>query len=278
MSTLNITLIDVAWGDSIFIESIDNSGKSFYALVDSNDTAANKSSYTFIKKFFERAKVDTDNVKHIFDFVLLSHAHSDHGQGLKEIMMKLGTKYFCYPKSNQWGGLSGLISFANTSAQVLHHESINSTKILPDLGDASLKVLWPDYSNPPDTNENNNSIVLSIQLNNVVVLLTGDAEKDVWAKIISRIPAGLRVFKVPHHGSVNGTFDDQNNPCWLNSIEQRTLLAISSHIKPYGHPHQQVICSSPAKNLQCAFYGKYSVLRSPHDLAGDSFTLQIAKL
>jgi beta-lactamase superfamily II metal-dependent hydrolase len=82
---------------------------------------------------------------------------------------------------------------------------------------------------------------LSIQLNSIAALLTGDSEKEVWARIINRIPSGLKVFKVPHHGSVNGTFDDQDNPCWLNGISPDTLLAISSHIKPHGHPHQKVI-------------------------------------
>ena len=241
MSTLNITLIDVAWGDSIFIESIDNQGNSFYALVDSNDTSSYKSSYIFIKKFFERKGIDIDSAKPVFDFVMLSHAHSDHGQGLKEIMMKFGTRYFYYPKSLQWAALSTLISFANRSQSVLHHESVNSTKNLPALGDVSMKVLWPDYDDQPDQNENNNSVVLSLSLNNSAVLLTGDAEKEVWSKISGRIPAGLKVFKVPHHGSVNGTFDQQGNPCWTGSIPGETLLAISSHIKPHGHPHRRVL-------------------------------------
>lgn len=241
MSTLNITLIDVAWGDSIFIESIDHQGNSFFGLIDSNDTSNYKSSFIFLRKFFERQGVVIDSEKPLFEFVMLSHAHSDHGQGLKEIMMKFRTKYFYYPKSVQWGGLSTLIRFANNSSSVQHHESLNSTKILPNLGEASLQVLWPDYDSQPDNNENNNSIVLYIKLNNVAALLTGDAEKDVWAKIAGKIPGGLQVLKVPHHGSVNGTFDDNKKPTWLNSISDNTLLGISSHIKPYGHPHAEVI-------------------------------------
>lgn len=242
MSRLNITLIDVAWGDSVFIESTDDNGMTSYALIDSNDSSSYKSSYIFLRKYFEREKVDTEARKPLFDFVLLSHAHTDHGQGLKEIMMKFGTKYFYYPKSLEWAGLSTLISFANKSKSVKHHESLNSTKILPDLGETSLKVLWPEYSSVPDENENNNSIVLLLQLGKVAVLLTGDAEKEVWEKIHGRIPKDLRVFKVPHHGSVNGTFDSDDNPSWLNDLSpQDTLLALSTHIKPYGHPHQQVI-------------------------------------
>jgi competence protein ComEC len=239
MNTLNITMIDVAWGDSIFIESID-SGNSVYALIDSNDTTSYKSSLIFLKKFFERKGIDIVNKKPLFDFVLLSHAHSDHGQGLKEIMMKFGTKNFYYPKSLQWAALSTLISFANSSPDVLHHESVNSGKNLNPLGNVSLDILWPDDVDP-DPNENNNSVVLTIQLGNTVAVLTGDAEKDVWSKILNRLPSEVKVFKVPHHGSINGTFDNNNNPCWLNNIPQETLLGISSHIKPFGHPHEKVV-------------------------------------
>ena len=241
MSTLNITLIDVAWGDSIFIESINDQGIPFYALIDSNDTSTSKSSYIFLKKLFERQEIDIEQRKPIFDFVMLSHAHSDHGQGLKEIMMKFGTKCFYYPKSLQWAGLSTLISFANKSANVLHHESVNSTKILPNIGEASIRVLWPDYNLQPDPNENNNSVVLLVQLANTAILLTGDAEENVWNTIASQIPADLKVFKVPHHGSVNGTFRQDGSPCWLDNLPSGTLLAMSSHIKPHGHPHNSVI-------------------------------------
>ena len=37
MSKLNVTIIDVGWGDSIFLESTDGNGDPIYALVDSND-------------------------------------------------------------------------------------------------------------------------------------------------------------------------------------------------------------------------------------------------
>jgi hypothetical protein len=55
MSTLSVTLIDVGWGDSLLIESRDNSD-SHYALVDSNDTSSSRSSHIFLKRFFEKTR------------------------------------------------------------------------------------------------------------------------------------------------------------------------------------------------------------------------------
>ena len=43
MSELKATLIDVGWGDSIFLETDDGSGNRLYALIDSNDTSTLRS-------------------------------------------------------------------------------------------------------------------------------------------------------------------------------------------------------------------------------------------
>ncbi len=57
MGKLSTTFIDVGWGDSIFIEYINNQGKKFYGLVDSNDDSDSFSSLTFIKQHFEQMNV-----------------------------------------------------------------------------------------------------------------------------------------------------------------------------------------------------------------------------
>ena len=51
MSYLKVTLIDVGWGDSIFIESVNHDNKPRYALIDSNDDGAYQPSIIFLKKY-----------------------------------------------------------------------------------------------------------------------------------------------------------------------------------------------------------------------------------
>ncbi len=241
MSRLTVTLIDVGWGDSILIESEDNQGIIEYALVDSNDSAYYKSSFIFLKRFFERREINLPEDKPVFKYLILSHAHTDHGQGLKHIASQFGTEYFFYPKAKNWSGLATLLRFSNRSSNVGHAEALNSTKHLDNLCDTELSVLWPRYQDEPSDNENNNSIVLNLRLGNVSVLLTGDAEQEVWDQIRDLIPQDVLVFKVPHHGSINGAFDHNHNPCWLHSLSPSASLAISAHIRPFNHPHQQVI-------------------------------------
>lgn len=241
MSYLNVTLIDVGWGDSLLIESggeSDNS-KPLYALVDSPDSTYLQSSYIFLKRFFEKKGIKIPEDKPLFEFVLLSHPHSDHYQGLKTVMKEFGTRNFWYPKSTEWGSAADLIRFAVASNNVQHHQSIDDSKIIPNLGDVEITVLWPIYNQPDSSNENNNSVVLSLKLGNVTFILSGDAEAEVWSQIAGKLN-NTRFFKIPHHGSVNGTFDSHGNTPWLNSCPN-ACLGISSHVRPFGHPDPKVV-------------------------------------
>ena len=105
--TLAITMIDVAWGDSILIESVDREGKLHLALIDSNDNGGRiNPTYMFVKNHLERHWLEERRREPLFDFVMLSHAHSDHAQGLKSLIARYGTERFWYPKSNTTGRLS----------------------------------------------------------------------------------------------------------------------------------------------------------------------------
>jgi beta-lactamase superfamily II metal-dependent hydrolase len=81
-----------------------------------------------------------------------------------------------------------------------------------------------------------------LQLNDVYLMLTGDAEKEVWQKIAGQIPANTQFFKVPHHGSVNGSLDAKGKPLWISQCA-RAKLCISSHIKSKDQifPDQEVL-------------------------------------
>ncbi len=237
MSTLTVTLIDVGWGDSILLEWRDAAAERF-ALIDSNDSANERSSLIFLKKYFSRKGIL--GAKPIFDFVLLTHWHADHGDGLRLAMTEFGTRSFWYPKSNSMGGLANLLSFAQKSTNVTHHQSIDETKVLPDFGDVHLDVLWPLHNQSDDLNENNNSVVLLLSHENVQIVLAGDAEEDVWSHVAAGLPNGLQAFKVPHHGSPNGTFSGAATP-WLDRCDAAGVLAISAHGVRYGHPDPAVV-------------------------------------
>lgn len=248
MSQLKIILIDVAWGDSIFLEATDSHGKEHYALIDSNDTPNSKSSIIFLRRYFQKKFQISTFKKPLFEWVMLTHAHLDHGQGLKEIMRTFQTKKFYYPKSLNNSSLAHLQNYANRAG--IDHQAIDDNRAFPDFGDAKVDVLWPEYDGNISDNENNNSIVLTLTQDNKSCVLSGDAEEDVWIKIQQKIPNNTKFFKVPHHGSRNGSLDSGGNATWTNYCPISAILGLSTHNRPFNHPHQEVLDEFTKKKLE----------------------------
>jgi competence protein ComEC len=250
MSYLNVTLIDVGWGDSILIESSDpRAPRPCFALIDSNDNADRDywPSWNFLRKHFGLREDEFRVSKPFFDFVMLTHDHCDHGSGLKRIMQDYGTKNFWYPRvvEEESVVVANLHAYANHPSVNILHQAIDSNTIVGPLGDASMNVLWP----PPDQidkNPNNNSIVLALTINGMTIVLTGDAEGKVWEQIASNIPENTRVFKVPHHGSRNGTLYNNAFP-WVDRLDtfpEGVQLGISCHPtfpNRFNFPHPDVM-------------------------------------
>ncbi|MDX1565548.1 MAG: hypothetical protein R3236_09095, partial [Phycisphaeraceae bacterium] len=94
MSRLAVTMIDVGWGDSLFLESETDGGDVRYGLIDCNDTTYEKSSYLFVKRYLEKQRVDVEDRYPIFDFIVLTHAHEDHLSGIQSMMSKFRTAAF----------------------------------------------------------------------------------------------------------------------------------------------------------------------------------------
>ncbi len=248
MSNLRIYLIDVGWGDSILLETKNDQDEYIFGLIDSNDTTYNRSSYIFIKRHLEKRLISED-LDHRFEWIMLSHEHADHAQGLKGIMKEFGTRQFWYPKALTFSTHAQLIRYANhPRSKVQHHEAVNCDKHFPEFGGWSMRVLWPRYNQIDQDNPNNNSIVLLLERGNTSILLTGDAEEEVWNQIANQIPGNTKFFKIPHHGSVNGTFDPNGGTPWLDACPVTAHLAMSTHLRPFHHPHQEVIDELDQRN------------------------------
>ena len=205
----------------------------------------------FLKRHLEKNQVDLDPDQPLFEFVLLTHSHTDHGQGLKAILKAHGARRFWYPKSNNWGSQAYLIKYANRSSRVVQHEAVDNSREPFYLGPVKVEFLWPPYGYVDQKNENNNSVVLLLTLGQVSMLLTGDAEESAWQHLASQIPPSTRLIKVPHHGSINGAFDQQGRETWPAQITWQPTLGISSHIRPFKHPDPQVTDLFAAKGWPC---------------------------
>lgn len=235
---LRITLIDVGFGDSIFVEmhpTGEASEDSCYALIDSNDSAQLRRTHVFLNKELPRSGITPSKRKRpFFDWILMTHLHQDHGGGLKKLMSDYGTKQFFHSQLRQahptWAGsLIKYLKLSHARGRLAEYTSVTRGDELPSMGCADFDVIWPKAGYYNAHNENNNSIVVSVNFGNCHLLLTGDAECEVWEKIRTHDTHPLdvaNVFKVPHHGSCNGTFHSDKNgnrsesePCWIENLE-----------------------------------------------------------
>jgi len=245
MGELTVTIMDVGWGDSIIVDAVDDAGSRRFGLIDCNDYSRQTTAKHFAKWYFELAGVGWQDDRPNFEWVILTHGHSDHARGLKEMLRTFGTRHFWYPKSVGNMSHATLLNFASRSSSVENHQAIDRSKLLasPEVDfPCTMEVLWPKFDDIDASNENNNSIVLALTLGTVTIVLTGDAEAPNWPEILPRLPATTRILQAPHHGALNGVFDGAGATPWVDALDPAQVeVVMSSHVVPHGHPHPDVI-------------------------------------
>jgi beta-lactamase superfamily II metal-dependent hydrolase len=255
---LQVTFIDVGFGDSVLIEARDKQKPIEFALVDCNDSTYEGSSRIFLKRRFERLGLLPFNFP-MFKHVFTSHAHADHIKGIQGILKRFGTKNLyssrCETTNNKNQGFANLIRWANkpSSQNKVNRQAYLCKGQSEKLGAVLIDVLWPPSLNNShwDVNEeNNNSLVLALTLDKVRFVLSADCLAENWdtnkPDHVALPTTDLRLVQVPHHGAYNGTFDSAGKTPMLAQIaaltgKKKPSLALSSHPEPHGHPHKKVI-------------------------------------
>jgi competence protein ComEC len=219
-----VDFIDVGQGDSALILS--PSGKS--VLVDGGPADAADEILEVM-----RAR----NIKRL-DLIVISHAHADHIGGLEAIMGKVDVGLVLDP---------GFPHPTETYRRLLQH--IEAKKIplaiarkgrQIDLGEGSRMLLIA----PKDpllsgtrSDANSNSVVLRLEMGNVSVLLTGDAEAPTERRIME-YPDELAatILKVGHHGSRHSTTE-----AFLELVAPRVGIISCGRDNRYQHPHPELL-------------------------------------
>lgn len=265
MGNLKIIFLSVGNGDSIFMEYIDDAGEFHFGLIDCNDIGRFKPTQTFLKRYFElkdhelkalkRKKILESKHPFIFDFILVSHSHADHTNGIKDMIRNFGTKQLFHFKYNKWGGQAPLIQSlkkgfrTNTWYQKIAHEVPLVAGDEPVLfenssGIVKCEVIWP-FDGEKSSKENNNSLMILIHYGRFKFLFGGDAEQKVWndERIKSKINQleKIHILKVPHHGAKNGFLNTRGDFIAPELAAKTEYAIVSSHIWRYKHPSTRVI-------------------------------------
>jgi len=221
---LEVDFFYVGQGDSIFIET----PKGKQVLIDGGPDSTILEKLGKELPFWDR----------YIDLIILTHPEHDHINGLIEVI-----------KRYRIGGIltNGIV---RNTAEYKEWIKIIQKKNIPvyiaqaggfiDLGsDVKLFILYPFESLEGQIVKkvNNTSIVAQLVYKDFEILLTGDIEKKIEAKLVkSGISLKSDILKVSHHGSKTSSIKD-----FIEAVNPLVAIIQSGRDNPYGHPYQSVL-------------------------------------
>jgi competence protein ComEC len=116
-------------------------------------------------------------------------------------------------------------------------------------------------------NENNNSIVVSLMIENQHYLFTGDIESEREEELLKVINQSVDVLKVAHHGSNTSTSDT-----FLESVSPKRAFIIAHRYNRLDHPSKDIVTKLQLRNIdffstseygtieECYMFGFYKIV------------------
>ncbi len=270
-NNLEVTVLDVAQGDSILVVSPKGStllidgggafegfrGREEHFGPDPGEEAV--SAYLWSRGF---QKVDT---------VALTHAHQDHIGGLTAVLQNFHVSRLWLGRETAAPAFARLKQVATGLHIPIEHERRGRSFLWDGV---QVNILWPEIAAGKVAAEakNNDSIVVRMQYGDRTVLLTGDAEKQVEYTMLGENEAAFLhadVLKVGHHGSKNSTM-----PEFLSAVAPQISIISSGEENPYGHPHRELIErleGSGSRILRTDEDGAVQILTDGHTLRVSCF-------
>ena len=222
-----LTMIDVGQGDSILLELknknilIDTGGNSFSDY----NIAVNK-----LIPYFKSL-----GIKKI-DYLILTHGDYDHlGEAVNLINnFKVDKVVLNNDKFND---------LETELINVLNDRNINYFKNVKQLSIFNNKLYF--LNDELYSNENDNSIVLYVVVNDVKMLFMADAGISVEHDIIKKYNLNdIDILKVGHHGSKTSTSKE-----FITQIQPKYALISVGANNWYGHPHEEVLENLNSSNI-----------------------------
>jgi competence protein ComEC len=172
-------------------------------------------------------------IRHL-DAVALSHAHSDHMDGLPAVLRNFHPTELWVGNNPHFAAYDALLQEASD----LHVRTrfFHAGDETP-FGAAQVTVLAPARGyQPGPAPVNNDSMVLRVAYGQTAVLLEGDAEAPVEEAMLSGPGLPSTLLKVGHHGSVTST-----RPEFLARVApQWAVISCGLHNR-FGHPRPEIL-------------------------------------
>jgi competence protein ComEC len=224
---LKITAVDVGQGDGLVLGL--PSGK---VMALDGGPADKDNAY---QKF-----LDAEGYKTL-DYMLLTHAHSDHYTGLNAVVNRLPDD--CEPRAMDPGYFRmDVVGYKTWRTAVgCHYQAlaIDQTVMLDPLVDIQvLGAADMPYPGNDNSGVNNTSVMLHLRYGRFTALLSGDSESEAEAKVLQRAESSLpsTVLKAGHHGSCTASATS-----FLRAVNPAYVLISAGAGNTYGLPNCQTM-------------------------------------
>ncbi len=221
---LRVYVLDVGQGDAIFVEAPNGN----QVLIDGGPDERVAHHLGNILPFSDRT----------LDLVVLTHPHSDHMQGLFEVLKRYAVGHILETRVTYDSSEFRQWREARTQEGAELIEAVAGKTI--DLGaDVALTVLYPleSLKGQEAANPNNSSAVILLKHRDVSILFTGDIEtKGERELITNRALLDADVLKVAHHGSRTST-----TQLFLDEVSPKVALISVGERNRYRHPSPDIL-------------------------------------
>lgn len=167
--------------------------------------------------------------------VVLTHLHADHVEGLPAVLQGRGVREVEVGPLDQPAEEQARVARWVTRAGARLTRAVNGER--RSFGPLRWQVIAPARPfGGTNSDPNNSSIVLRVQLVGFTALLTGDVEPPAQQALLdSHVNLRADVLKVAHHGS------DHQEPAFLDAASASVALTSVGVGNTYGHPSARTL-------------------------------------
>lgn len=173
------------------------------------------------------------------DLLIATHSDKDHIGGIKYILKNYNVREIWTNgidhTTNTYQDLQDAIEDEQKQGATVKQVERGDFK---QFSSTQIRVLSPFPGTPPDSSQNDASVVTRLAYNDFSALFTGDAEFITEEKIINNNLFEVKsdVLKVGHHGSAYATSE-----AFLKAVDPQIAVLSFGKNNSYGHPSKRVV-------------------------------------